>query len=163
MRENSSSFRPIERYASGAVACILLIIVAILAGSGCTATINWTGRWEGNRHLKTPSGGNPSIAYTLGSVQLDIDANGHFTMQEAGIPKTGDIRIDQKRAYLHVKTFMGKPISALGPNAQQMNPEIELIREKDGSILLTDPAGFDQSPIRLVKTAKPDEDLSRKR
>lgn len=94
-------------------------------------------------------GQNPAIAYTIGKVDLTIEPSGRFTLIEGGVPKTGTATFRGKRAELRIETYMERPIARLGSGAETMNQPVILEARDDGAIALTDPTGFDPSPIVL--------------
>lgn len=127
----------------------ILVLVA-----GCSPSFDWSGSWTGNRNLPTKPGQNPSIAYTIGKVDLTIEPSGRFTLIEGGVPKTGTASLSDQKAELRIETYMDRPIARLGSGAEAMNQPVILRAQKDGSITLVDPTGFDPAPIVLRRVEK---------
>lgn len=122
--------------------------MALALGCGGRA---WIGHYEGNRNLPVPEGANRALVRTLGMVRLELKGDGTFVLIEAGNPKTGDYTTSGDTATLRVKTFMDRPIAALGSSAEAMNQPIQLRRRPDGAYEFVDPTGFDSAPIILRK------------
>lgn len=126
--------------------------MALALGCGGRA---WVGHYEGNRNLAVPEGANRALVRTLGMVKLELKGDGTFVLIEAGNPKTGDYTTAGDEATLRVKTFMDRPIAALGSSAEAMNQPIKLRRRGSESFELVDPTGLDGSPIVLRKAVGP--------
>lgn len=130
----------------------LALALAIIAfAAGCGGSFAWTGKWVGKRTLELPPNGNPYVMATLAKVELTILPNGRFELLESGVPKSGTVRTEGRRAYLKVTHFMDRPLSDQGEAALKMNQEIRLSVQKDGSIEFDDPGGLVREKVRLVR------------
>ena len=125
---------------------------SILSGGACGGpTFVFTGHWTGRRDLPKRPGDNEIILNSIAKVDLELRPNGQFELLEGGVPRSGTYRVDGRDAYLHVTQFMNRPIEDQGQTAVKLNQEIELKAQKDGSILLTDPAGFTKDSVKLTR------------
>ncbi|HRF60185.1 MAG TPA: hypothetical protein PLH94_09765 [Fimbriimonadaceae bacterium] len=127
-------------------------IMAFALGCGGRS---WTGQYEGNRDLAVPQGANPALIRTMGMVRLDLRPDGTFTLIEGGNPMTGDYTTSGDEATLRVKTFMDRPIAAMGSAAEAMKRPVTLRRQADGSIELRNPSAFEGARVtirRIVPT-----------
>lgn len=120
--------------------------MALALGCGGRA---WIGQYEGNRNLTVPEGANPALIRTMGMVRLELKADGTFVLIEGGNPMTGDYITSGDEASLRVKTFMDRPIDAMGTAAEAMRRPITLRRKTDGSIEFSDPSAFEGAPITI--------------
>lgn len=110
----------------------------------------WEGTWRGQRPLPNVRD-NPTVAATLGRVEVTLHPNGTFDLFEAGLPKSGTFRVEGEEALLKVERFLDRPLSEQGSSAEAMNAEIRLRPLPDGALLYSDPRGFDPAPLRLEK------------
>ncbi len=113
------------------------------------------GRWVGDRELRTPPGGDPLVASTLGKLILEFEPGDRFELRDSGLPKAGKVRYAGEKAYLRVDTFFGKPIETQGDEVAARNAEIELTPQKDGSLLYYDPKGYDGKSVVLRRESQP--------
>ncbi len=135
------------------------MVLIILAGCRPPSS-DFVGKWEGKRKLsEVPS--NPYLAASLERIELSIYANGTFFMKDAGAPKTGSAEFGIDACTMHVETFMGKSLEALGSEAKGMDQPIKLAKNKDGTLTLTDPTGFTPEPIQMRKTSATPEPVKR--
>lgn len=129
----------------------VLMLGIMILGLGCAPKFAWVGKWTGNRNLPVKPGDNPAIVHTIGQVELTFEPSGKFVLVEGGVPKTGYATLSDKEARLKIETFMGKPIAQVGGREQLEQPVIVSV-QKDGTLSLVDPAGFDTRPIVLKRT-----------
>jgi hypothetical protein len=125
-----------------------------LAVVGCGRTFDYTGQWSGKRDIPLKPGDNEVILNTIAKVELTMHPNGRFDLLEGGIPKDGTYRTDGMKAHLKVERFMQRPIEEQGETAVKMNQEILLEAQSDGSLVFTDPAGFQQESVRLIRKSE---------
>jgi hypothetical protein len=127
-------------------------LVSFLLSLACSgSSFNFEGKWSGKRSLPNNEKGENPILNTIAKVDLDLKPSGRFTLLEGGIPKEGTYRTEAKKAFLKVDTFMDRPIEDQGKVAVDMNKEIELVAQPDGSLLFNDPAGLDPQIVRLER------------
>lgn len=146
------AFKPVFRLA-------ILVLAAFCLGC---ANHSFDGKWVGSRHLTKEDGSTDIMTEMAGKVKLEIKPGGRFELFEGGYPKSGSVRYSDGKAYLKIKELMGRPVEEHGDAAVAMNDEIVIEIQKDGSLSLTDPKGFDQEPIKLEKDAQPNDGSARK-
>ncbi len=131
-----------------------IISVAVFATVmvSCGGRSEFVGAWRGERDVKPRPGEDPAMLRTYSRLDLTIEADGRFQMVDAGMPKAGAVRYEGKDAFLRVETILERPLT---PGVAEMNEEILLLPQPDGSLLLTDPKGFDAKPIRLRRKTAP--------
>jgi hypothetical protein len=127
-----------------------VLALTLLACSRSGPTFQWEGTWRGQRPIPN-AGDNPTVAATLGRVEVTLHPNGTFDLFEAGLPKSGSFRVHEGVALLKVDRFLDRPIADQGSAAEAMNEELRLAPLKDGALLYSDPRGFDREPIRLER------------
>jgi hypothetical protein len=92
----------------------------------------------------------------VSQVKLIIQPEGKFTLEDAGMPKSGTFESQPKGGLLHVDTIMGRGIESEPEDVRRRNVPIQLKLQPDGSLTYFDPAGFDPQPLELEKQADKD-------
>ncbi len=139
-----------------------IISVAVLAlGLTLTALVGcesqsqkWYGDWEGDLQRADPIPGN-DVVTTINKVRLTILPNGTFELLRSGINESGTHRLGKDRAFLTITHVLGRPVGQLGTGAEKMNKDLTAVWQSDGSVLLSDPGGFDERPVRLTRREQP--------
>lgn len=139
-----------------------LALLALAALCVSCANHSFEGKWIGSRHLTKPDGTTDFMTQMAGKIELEIKANGQFSLYEGGYPKSGSVRYADGKAYLKIERLMDRPVAAHGEAAVAMNDEIVVEKSGNGAVTLFDPKGFDKEPIKLDKDAQPNGVPARK-
>lgn len=95
----------------------LLIIYALCIGCHQSHE-NLLGTWRGFYNDQYSSEADPSVAYTLNKVELQIEPHTKFTFTQHGLVYTGEYNLSGKQLTLNLRTLMGRPLErALLPSA----------------------------------------------
>jgi hypothetical protein len=129
-----------------------LLALGSLLG-GCSSGFGWEGEWRGNHSLPVKNGENPGLIRTLGQVTVKIRGD-RFEMAEAGVPYTGSVRFEDKRAFLKIETRFDRPIEKEPIEVQKQMKEIELTGNANGTATFRDPGGFLPEPVVLSKSGR---------
>lgn len=81
-----------------------------MALGGCGPRYAWEGRWEGARDAVIPPGMDPTAAYSLSRVRLEVKERGRFVATDGGIPLRGSIRASGMSATLYVEFVLDRDI-----------------------------------------------------
>lgn len=130
-----------------------LLAVGLLSGCSNDAQ-KWYGRWEGDLGRVSSDIPDDPKKRTINLVRIDIKADGTFEMLESGFDKSGTHKLGSEKAFLRVKTLLGRSVESLGPGTQAANQDLILTWQEDGTVLYKDPAGFDEAPVVLRRTAR---------
>lgn len=95
------------------------------------------------------------VRRTVDLIRLTILPNGTFEMLRSGINESGTHKLGKERAFLTITKILGRPVQQLGPGAEQMNKDLTAVWQSDGSLLLSDPGGFDALPVKLSRAEQP--------
>ena len=129
-----------------------LVFALVLASMGCGGpSFNFEGHWSGKRNLPRRPGDDDVILNTISKVDVDVKPDGKFDLFDAGMPKSGRYRTEGLKAFLKVETIMERPVEEHGTASVEMNKEIQLMAQKDGSIVFSDPGAAWQEPVKLVR------------
>jgi hypothetical protein len=129
-------------------------LIVAFSLSGCAVGPgDWVGRWEGRRPISVEPGQDPSVAYTLGRVELTIHEDGTFELLEAGMPKAGRGRYWPDRAELRIETLLGRPVEVVSMDRRLRVVRIE--RGKDGIVRFFGDEPINASPLVISKSQRP--------
>ena len=135
---------------------LTVVGLAVFTAQGCShAAEKWMGDWEGTANRTSPGTPDDEISHAINTIKLSIHPNRTFDLVDAGIAKSGDATLGGDTAFLKIKRILDRPVSSLGSGAVKMNQGIDLKMQSDGSILMTDPWGFDKGPIVLHRSPQP--------
>lgn len=145
---------------------IVLIAICLLA-FGCGSSERFVGKWQGERDVRAQPGADPYIVKTLSRIRITITDKGTFEMQDAGMPKTGTVRVGSKDgktvAFLKIDAIMDRPLAEQPRTTQDRNSqEIELTLQPDGTATYVDPQGFEEKPVVMKRESQPDPPNVRK-
>jgi len=141
----------IDRIIASIATSLLGTLCFFALGCGSGNQFNFQGNWLGHRQVNAQPGANSALLNTVSEVKLSIKDNGTFTLVDAGIPKNGDFHQDGDKGSLVITSIMNEPISQQPADVQASNVSINLTPQKNGSILLFDPKGFDSAGITLSR------------
>lgn len=118
------------------------------AMAGCSsAGPDWVGTWEGRNNEIVRADRSDVIADTLRLARLTIKADGTFVLEQAGMPRSGNISFGKDRCLLTVQKVLDRRIESLGPGGPQT---IRLEKISDGKALLVEDGSF-HAPIELTR------------
>ncbi|MEZ0325482.1 MAG: hypothetical protein ACAH95_06220 [Fimbriimonas sp.] len=117
----------------------VLVIGLFLWLGNRSSRLNLTGQWVGFRKMDAKEGADPSIVKTLTKVELRILPNRRFSLFERGLPKRGRVDYSEDRATLEITELAGKGMETQPEHVRDEYGPIEVIPQKDGSLLYRDP------------------------
>jgi hypothetical protein len=121
------------------MARIIAVAACSAAGWACAPSVNWEGRWVGNRQVEVLPGADPVVAHTWGRVEL-IVRGGRFELSDGGIPMAGYLKPSGSEAVLEVRTAFGRELRSLPPVERDAFPNPVLQVRSDGNLLYLNPA-----------------------
>lgn len=125
---------------------------------GCAGrNAEYYGSWIGTVDRADPDMPDDYIKKGVNTIRLEINDNGTFRMVDSMIPKSGTFKVGSEGAKLKITHVMERPISEMGDGAATMNKEISLVLKEDGTLVFTDPGGFDEGPVVMKKDSQPDK------
>ncbi|MFZ4507594.1 MAG: hypothetical protein ACOYON_07860 [Fimbriimonas sp.] len=142
----------------------MIALGTVLFLGGCASRSAFVGKWVGERKVDAVPGADPIIVRQLSRIKLDIQENGKFTMEDAGMPKAGTFRVEtSEKGFLKVESILGRPLSEQPEMTQELHKgEIELRANADGTLTYDDPAGFEHEPVIMRPQPQPRAENSRK-
>ena len=134
----------------------MTFLVGAVLLTGCSSGAgHFIGAWRGSRNLKAGPNDDQVLLNSVSRIDLDIHDDGTFLMIDAGAPKTGTVSYREGKAFLHVETFMNRPISEQGIGAIKMNQDWIVTSRTGDSLEVRDPGGFDLKPVIMKRRSQP--------
>jgi hypothetical protein len=126
---------------------VALLMLGLI--SGCASVSKkWYGTWEGDLQRADPA--TPlHERNTINLLRIRILPDGTFEMLESGIPIEGTCVLGSKKAFLRPRKTLGQPVDP------SKSKEMTLTWQDDGTVLWTDPGGFDGGSVRLSMKPQP--------
>jgi hypothetical protein len=88
---------------------------------------------------------------TVSRIKLTIAPDSSFTLEDAGVPKTGTVEPLDGKFVLRLKTSLGRNVEKEPGYELSRSKPAELTRKSATKLEYFDPAGFDAKPITLER------------